>query len=118
MKFDKILTVTKKFERFARDAKRKKVAQQELNDQAIKRVVMSAYGELASAPPTDIRIEYEATGDQPSHHVQPKHYNVYIWSNSYLEPAADSTMQSRLHAAFDPNDELYNFYVKFFNSEE
>jgi hypothetical protein len=115
MKFDKILAVTKKFEKFARF---KKSAQQELNDANIKKVVVDTYDELAVAPPDDIRIQYEETGDQPSHHVQPKHYNVYIWSNSYLEPPADSTIQGRLHSAFDPNDELYNFYVKFFNDQD
>jgi hypothetical protein len=118
MKFDKILTVAKKFERFARDARRKKMAQQELSDEAITQVVVSTYKELGVTPPDDVRIQYQETGDQPSHHAQPKHYNVIIWANSYLEPSADSTMQSRLHGAFDPNDELYNFYVKFFNDDE
>jgi hypothetical protein len=79
-----------------------KFAQQQLNDASLKQVVVDYYNEAASAPPTDIRIEYPGASD------------VVIWSNSYLDAPHDSTLQDRLHQAFDPQRENYNFYVKFF----
>ena len=80
-----------------------KFAQQQLNDASLKQVVEAYYTEAGEAPPTDIRIEYPSgTSD------------VYIWSNSYLDAPHDSTLQDRLHQAFDPQQENYNFYVKFF----
>jgi hypothetical protein len=109
MNYTKIFKLAKKFD---------KKAQQQLSDAAIKNVVVAYYDEAGVGAPSDVRIQYEKLENEPSQHVQPKHYNVYVWSNSYLDPPHDSTIQSRLHQAFDPYDELYNFYVKFFNSEE
>jgi len=91
-------------------------AQQQLNDAGIEKVVLDTYEELNTTPPDDIRIEYQETGDKPGP-VQPRHYNVNIWTNSYLEPGYATTLEGRLRQAFDPNDNLYNFSVQFFNSE-
>lgn len=90
-----------------------KLAQRQLSDEAIKSVVLDYYKEAGMPLPTDIRIQYQETPQETYHYELPQ-LSVYVWSNSYLNPPHDTTLQDRLHQAFDPERTSYSFYVKFF----
>ena len=104
---DKIYKLAKQF---------KKTSVYQLSDANIKRVVIDTYNELNVGPPNDIRIQYQKINAEGDDYTgTQKQLNVFIWSNSYLEPEADSTMQNRLHQVFDPEENLYNFYIKYYS---